>query len=191
MNQDKNILIKRVVFYPLIIAFFFLLFTDCKYSRRRISDETKSNTTQLSNRKRNSTNTNNNRKSHKSVVKMNHQNGVYFVPCKINGVEMDFVFDTGASDVTMSLTEAIFLYKQGKLTDDDITGSQQYQIADGSIHEGTTIILRSVEIGGRKLNNIDASIVSNMDAPLLLGQSALSKFGKISIDYTKNEIIFE
>lgn len=127
----------------------------------------------------------------KSVVKMRKADGVYYIPCKINGTEMEFIFDTGASDITMSLTEAKFLYKQGKLTDDDFVGVQQYQIADGSIHEGAVVILRKVELGSRVLKNVQASIVDNPIAPLLLGQSALAKFGKISIDYNKNEIIFE
>jgi aspartyl protease family protein len=122
---------------------------------------------------------------------MNKKNGVYFVPCKLNGVEMEFIFDTGASDITISLTEAMFLYKQGKLTDDDFLGTERYRIADGSIQEGTVIVLREVEIGNKKLKDIKASIVHNAKAPLLLGQSALSKFGKISIDYNKNELTFE
>lgn len=127
----------------------------------------------------------------KTTIKMRKEYGVYYVPCNINGTEMEFIFDTGASDITMSLTEAIFLLKQGKLLEEDIKGTQQYQIADGSVHEGAIVVLRSVQIGNRELSNIQASIVDNMEAPLLLGQSALSKFGKISIDYNKNEIIFE
>jgi aspartyl protease family protein len=87
--------------------------------------------------------------------------------------------------------EAMFLYKQGKLVENDILGSQQYQIADGSIAEGTIINLRTVKIGNRTLNNVKASVVHNSNAPLLLGQSALAQFGKVSIDYNKNEITFE
>jgi aspartyl protease family protein len=122
---------------------------------------------------------------------MRKADGVYYVPCKINGTEMEFIFDTGASDITMSLTEALFLHKQGKLNNEDFIGTQQYQIADGSIHEGAIVVLRTVQIGSWELSNVQASIVDNMVAPLLLGQSALAKFGKISIDYTKNEIMFE
>lgn len=127
----------------------------------------------------------------KIIIKMTKRNGVYFIPCKINGSEMEFIFDTGASDITMSLTEALFLYKQGTLTDDDFIGTQQYQIANGSVEEGTVIKLKTVEIGNRKLYNVQASVVHNLQAPLLLGQSALNKFGKISIDYNKGEITFE
>lgn len=129
--------------------------------------------------------------SGKTSIKMTKRSGVYFIPCKINGSEMEFIFDTGASDITMSLTEALFLYKQGTLTDSDFIGTQQYQIANGNVEEGTVIKLKTVEIGNRKLYNVQASVVHNLQAPLLLGQSALNKFGKISIDYNKGEITFE
>jgi aspartyl protease family protein len=122
---------------------------------------------------------------------MREEHGVYYVPCKINGQEMEFIFDTGASNITMSLTEANFLYKQGKLKDDDFLGQQQYQIANGSIAVGTVVNLRTVEIGNKTLTNIQASIIQNDKAPLLLGQSALNKFVKISIDNTRNELKFE
>ena len=127
----------------------------------------------------------------KTVLKMKKNKGVYYLPCKINGTPMEFIFDTGASDITISLTEAMFLYKQGTLTDNDFLGTQKYQIANGDIEEGTVIKLKTVELGNLKLNNVQASIVHNIEAPLLLGQTALSQFGKISIDYSRNEITFE
>lgn len=122
---------------------------------------------------------------------MRRSNGVYYVPCAINGINMEFIFDTGASDVVMSLTEALFLYKQGKLTDDDILDDVTFQVADGSISEGVIVNLKTVTIGDKTLRNVKATIVSNMEAPLLLGQSALSRFGILSIDYNRNMITFE
>lgn len=130
-------------------------------------------------------------KGRKTTVKMKFANGIYYVPCVINGTNMDFIFDTGASDVVMSLTEALFLYKQGKLSEEDIMGNVAFQIADGSIGEGTIINLKTVTIGDKTLHNVKATVISNMDAPLLLGQSALSRFGKLSIDYSRKEITFE
>ncbi|GHT43592.1 hypothetical protein AGMMS49965_17680 [Bacteroidia bacterium] len=129
--------------------------------------------------------------TNKTVVKMHKQSGVFFVPCRINGTMMQFIFDTGASDVSMSLNEVRGLYDRGTLTDRDFLGTQRYQVADGSIAEGTLVNLRSVEIGNRMLHNVQASIVHSKDAPMLLGQSALARFGKISIDYQKEEITFE
>ena len=122
---------------------------------------------------------------------MTKRDGVYYIPCKINGSNMEFIFDTGASDITMSLTETLFLYKQGTLTNADFVGKQQYQIANGDVEEGTIVQLKTVEIGSLTLKDVQASIINNEKAPLLLGQSALNRFGKISIDYTKSEITFE
>lgn len=122
---------------------------------------------------------------------MSEDNGIYKIPVLINDTKMNFIFDTGASDITISATEAMFLYKQGTLQQEDILGTQKYQIADGSISEGTVINLKTVKIGNKTLQNVKASIVHNMDAPLLLGQSALAQFGKVSIDYKRNEISFE
>lgn len=170
------------------IALLFIFFTSCRHRGHReasLGRSTQDEQTAIPETARSV------RSYGKSVIEMRKEDGVYHVPCKINGTEMEFIFDTGASDITMSLTEAMFLYKQGKLTDEDFIGKQQYQIADGSIHEGAVVLLRKVEIGNWELTNVRASIVDNMNAPLLLGQSALAAFGKISIDYNRNEITFE
>ena len=178
---------KRVLIYALIFLLVTPMFSCRRSSRRRSAQTTRVERVSSDRNDRRTSSTS----LKKSVIKMRKEGGVYHVPCKINGTEMEFIFDTGASDITMSLTEAKFLYKQGKLDEDDFVGIQRYQIADGSIHEGLSVILRKVEIGDKTLNDIEASIVDNENAPLLLGQSALAKFGKISIDYNKNEITFE
>lgn len=122
-------------------------------------------------------------------IKLNKTYGdTYLIPCKLNGLKMDFIFDTGASEVSISLTEALFMFKNGYLKESDITGTQNYSIANGDIVEGTTIIIRELEFEGVKLYNIKASISHEMKAPLLLGQSALSQLGTIQIDY-KNDIL--
>ena len=127
----------------------------------------------------------------KNVIKMKRSAGVYLIPAVVNGSSMDFIFDTGASDITISDVEALFLYKQGTLTEDDFIGVQQYQIADGSIAEGSIINLKTVQIGSVVLHNVKASIIHNTSAPLLLGQSALNQFGQITIDYKNEEITLE
>lgn len=116
------------------------------------------------------------------VIKMEKENGVYFIPCKVNGVPMKFIFDTGASDVSISLTEAQFLAKNGLLESEDIKGTVKYQIANGDIQEGTKIIIREINIDGIILKNIEASIVHESNSPLLLGQSAISKLGSIQLN---------
>lgn len=126
-----------------------------------------------------------------TMVKMTKYGGIYEIPVKINGVDMDFIFDTGASGISISETEAMFLAKQGKITEEDIIGGIESIDALGNISEGTEINLREVQIGDRKLKNVQASVVHNAIAPILLGQSALSRFGKVTIDYQKMEVTFE
>ena len=127
----------------------------------------------------------------KCSVPMRRDGGVCYVLVKINGVDMEVIFDTGASDVVISSVEALFLLKQGKLTEDDILGTSYYQVANGGISSGTVIRLRSVQIGDRILSDVRATVVDNMDAPLLLGQSALDRFSSVSIDYKNNVINIE
>ncbi len=123
--------------------------------------------------------------SSQSVLFMDKENGVYTLPCKVNGIPMKFIFDTGASNVSISLTEAQFLAKQGLLNDDEIFGSVKYQIANGEVKEGTRIVLSQIEIGQHVLNNVEAFITHELNSPLLLGQSAISKLGKIEIEGNK------
>jgi aspartyl protease family protein len=117
--------------------------------------------------------------------------GIYQIPILVNGVKMYFVFDTGASLISISNVEAIFLYKQGKLTKEDILGNQKFSDANGDISVGTIINLKEISIGKRILYNVKATVVDNSNAPLLFGQSALAQFGKISIDYKKQVLVFE
>ena len=111
--------------------------------------------------------------------------GICKVKCEMNGLPLHFYFDTGAADVTISDVEAQFMLKNDYLAPSDNKGNALYGTADGSIVEGTVIILRKVVFGGLELSNIKASVVHNQKAPLLLGQSVLSQLGKVEIDNAK------
>ena len=124
-------------------------------------------------------------------VAMERENGVYKVPVTVNGVPMKFILDTGASLISMSETEAESMYERGAITTADIIGRSRFQDATGAISPGAVVRLKSVQIGDRVLENVRANIVSGSKAPLLLGQSALSQFGKISVDYRRNVVTFD
>ena len=117
--------------------------------------------------------------------------GTLEIPCDINGLSLQMIFDTGASDVTISSVEANFMFKNGYLADKDIKGKRYYQVANGQINEGTVITLREVKIGNAVLHNVDASVVKSQKAPLLLGQSAMERFGTITIDNENNKLIIK
>ena len=104
------------------------------------------------------------------------------VKCNINNLPLHFIFDTGASIISMSDVEATFMMKNGYLSAKDVVGKQHFLTADGSVSEGTVLNLRNVNFGGVNLDNIQASVVKNQRAPLLLGQSVMQKLGRIEID---------
>lgn len=123
-------------------------------------------------------------------VEMRKEGGVYLVPIVVNGLNLDFIFDTGASSISISAAEATVMARQGKIMDEDIVGQAQFSDANGDVSVGTVILLRTVQIGDITLENVEATVVDNIQAPLLLGQTALAKFGKVTIDYNNNTIEF-
>lgn len=120
-----------------------------------------------------------------------HSGGTFEVPCSVNGLSLSMLFDTGASDVTISSVEANFMLKNNYLSKDDIKGKSYYQIANGDLVEGTVITLREVRVGDALLHNVDASVVRSQKAPLLLGQSVMERFGTITIDNINSKLIIK
>jgi aspartyl protease family protein len=122
---------------------------------------------------------------------MELQNGVRYVWIEINGIRLRFIFDTGASSICISPAEATVLYRQGTLSKEDILNTEYFQDATGKISEGTKVNLREVKIGDMILYNVEALVIDNVNAPLLLGQTVLERFGSIEIDNVNGQIIFK
>lgn len=127
----------------------------------------------------------------RNVLKMELQNGVRYIWIEINGIRLRFIFDTGASSICISPAEATVLYRQGTLQKEDILNTEYFQDATGKISEGTKVNLREVKIGNMILENVEAIVVDNVNAPLLLGQTVLERFGSIEIDNANDEIVFK
>ena len=111
------------------------------------------------------------------------------IPVKINGMGLNMIFDTGASSICITLAEAEYLYQKGNLQAEDFIELQEFQTADGSISVGLRINLRYVTIGDKiTLQNVEAIVVQNQQAPLLLGQSVMRQFREISVD-RENKVV--
>ncbi len=110
------------------------------------------------------------------------------VKCSINSLPLNFWLDTGASDVSLSVVEATFMLKNGYLSKDDVVGTSLFLDANGNVNEGTVINLRKVTFGDSELKNVHATVVRNLKAPLLLGQSVLARLGSVEIDNAKKVI---
>jgi aspartyl protease family protein len=125
-------------------------------------------------------------------IPMKKVGGVYEIPILINGVlKLDFIFDAGAADVSISPDVALTLIRTGTVSNDDFLGTEIYKFGDGSTAKSETFMLKEIQIGNKKVTNVKASISKSIKAPLLLGQSVLNRFGKVTIDYKKGMITFQ
>lgn len=125
----------------------------------------------------------------RTTITMEKEGGVYKVPCVVNGLRMKFIFDTGAANVCISESMAQYMLENDYLSKSDILGTGLSSVADGRIVDHVRIRLAYLEIGGLKLNDIEAIVIEGQASPLLLGQSAITKMGKVSIN--GNQLIIE
>lgn len=112
----------------------------------------------------------------------------YLIKASINDLPMDFILDTGCSDISISSTESEFMLKNGFLKESDLKGNTKYSNATGEVHTAREIIVREIKLGDLVLHNLRASVIPNQKAPLLLGQNVLTKFGKVEIDHKDQKL---
>ena len=124
-------------------------------------------------------------------VRLIRDAGTFKVPVRINGVlELQFTVDSGASDVTIPADVVMTLIRTGTIRDSDFVGEQTYRLADGSTVKSRTFRIRQLQVGSRTIENVLGS-VANVEGSLLLGQSFLSTFRRVSFDYAQGVLVLE
>ena len=116
--------------------------------------------------------------------------GTYEVQVEINGLALDFIIDSGATDVSVPLDVFSTLRRKGTIQDADIIGEQTYKAWDGSTQKTFTFTIRSLKVGNIVVENVRGG-VAPLQGSLLLGQSFLERFKSWSIDNTKHVLLLE
>ncbi len=134
-----------------------------------------------------------NNSSSKKIIQMTKSpGGTYDIPVEVNGVlKISFIFDSGASDVSISPDVALTLIKTGTIRQSDFIGTQQYTFANGSTATSQVFILQEIKIGGYVIKKVRTSISNSIDAPMLLGQSVLQRLGRFTIDNNNHTLIID
>ncbi|MEN9314127.1 MAG: hypothetical protein RIS35_520 [Pseudomonadota bacterium] len=115
--------------------------------------------------------------------------GVFGVRVRLNGViDVVMVIDSGASTVMIPASVAEQLRQRGGLVPADEAGRRHFVTADGRQVSAKMVRLRSVELGGHTLQGVDAAVL-DVEGPLLLGQSYLSRLRHWSLN--RNRETFE
>jgi clan AA aspartic protease (TIGR02281 family) len=126
-----------------------------------------------------------------AAVSLKQSGGTFLVPVTINNtVQMPFIVDSGASDVSIPADVVDLLMKIGTISESDFLGKQTYRLADGSTVPTPTFRLRSVKVGDRVLENVTGSIALGSGG-LLLGQSFLSRLRSWSIDNERKVLLLD
>lgn len=128
------------------------------------------------------------------VVPFTEQEGLKLIDVTVNSqFTVKMILDSGCSSGTLiSVAEAKYLYEKGCFTHEDILGTTQSQIADGSIVENMVINLRELVIGGKiTCFNVTATVSANAQAPLLLGNEVLNRVPSYLVDNQHKVIKFQ
>ena len=124
-----------------------------------------------------------------AAVSLRSEGGVFAVPGTINGqITLDFIVDSGASDVSIPKDVVSTLIRTRTITDADFLGSETYRLADGSTVPSQRLVIRSLKVGTKVLENVAAHIAPDA-GQLLLGQSFLKRFRSWSIDNDRTALI--
>ena len=127
--------------------------------------------------------------ANKRFIPMMQEGGVYKVPVFINNeITLNFIVDSGASDVSIPADVVTTLMRTGTITQSDFMGTRTYALADGSTTSSLTFRIRSLQVGDIVLQDVIGSM-ANQNGDLLLGQSFLGRFKSWSIDNTKHALV--
>ena len=124
-------------------------------------------------------------------IPLENLGGTLVAPVVINNaIKLNFLVDSGASDVSIPADVFSTLVRTNTLTQADITGFRNYKNADGEVFRSNTFVIRSLKIGNVEVLNVHAKVAPT-NAPLLLGQSFLKRFKTWSINNSTQELTLE
>ena len=94
-----------------------------------------------------------------SVVMLKRDGENFAVPVTINNtITLDFLVDSGASDVSIPADVILTLIRAGTIQSSDFVGTRTYRLADGSTVPSTTLIIHKLKVGDREVENVMASV---------------------------------
>jgi predicted aspartyl protease len=105
-----------------------------------------------------------------------------------NTITLNFVVDSGASDVSIPADVVMTLARTGTLEDRDFIGQKVYVLADGSRIPSMTFRIHSLTVGRWLVKDVTGSVAPVKGLPLL-GQSFFSRFGSWSIDNANQALV--
>lgn len=101
--------------------------------------------------------------------------GQFHLTARVNGDDTEFLVDTGADIVALTVGDAQRL----GIAVDPNTFQPLMRTASGT-GRGTLVELRSIEVAGHEFRNVTAVVMEGLEVNLL-GQSVLRRFGSVEL----------
>ena len=122
-------------------------------------------------------------------IPLGSRGGTFSIPVRLNdSITLNFVLDTGASNVVIPADVVSTLLRTGTLSERDFVDRTTYVLADGSKLPSLRFVLHEVRVGNQSAQNVVASVSPARGDPLL-GQSFLSKLPPWTLDYSRNALV--
>src|SRR4051812_43065014 len=122
-------------------------------------------------------------------IPLRSSSGTFSVPVRVNdSVTLNFMVDTGATNVVIPADVVSTLLRTGTLTERDFVDRTTYVMADGSKLPSVRFVVHEIRIGNQAIRNVVASVSPAKGDPLL-GQSFLSRLPPWTIDYRRGTLV--
>jgi aspartyl protease family protein len=119
-----------------------------------------------------------------AVILARQPDGHFYTQANVNGGDVRFLVDTGASGIALTGADADALGIVWDDSDLEMVGRG----ASGDVY-GKQVMLKSIQIGGVMVRDLPAAVIPEGLDVSLLGQSFLSKVGSVNI--RENQMTFE
>lgn len=124
-------------------------------------------------------------------LRLDRHGGGYELPVRINSViTLNFMVDSGASEVTIPADVALTLLRTGTIQHTDFLPGKTFVLADGSELQSMRFVIRELSVDGCRVFNVPAAIAP-VTGSLLLGQSFLKRFKRWTLDNERHLLIIE
>ena len=111
-------------------------------------------------------------KNNPYAVPIFYQNGSIYVEVDFSGTKFPMLLDSGASTVVINKKSFLALVDLGQIKIKS-ERDNSFQIANGDVVAGATYLIEKIKIGRYEINDIECSVLDNLNAANLFGLNAL------------------
>ena len=113
------------------------------------------------------------------------------ITCIVNGAQMPMLIDERYPEtVAIAWEEAMNYLYQRRINKEDFPDRDNAFDPEGNILDKTTIIFKEMQIGSKRVKNVEAVVVKGVDYKFIINRTGLNLFGEYEFDKQRGKLIF-